>query len=109
MAWVRGGEHLLECRRDCLGVLGVDRDCLGKLGKNINQDEKVPHSAVLLGDTLHIGQICLPLSIAPRHIGMVSGKPTARRLVQRIGLLAPQVFLDIWSRSAWGLKLPSAP
>ena len=88
MAWVCGCKHLPERRCDCLGVLGVNRDCLRKLGKYINHGKKVPHSAVLLGDTLHIGQVGLPLSIDPRNIGVVPGKPTARRLVQRISLLA---------------------
>ena len=89
MAWVRGGEHLLESRRDCFGVFGVDRDCPGEFGKYINHSENVPHSTVVPGNTMHIGQVCLPLTIDPRHIGVVSGKPTARQLVQRINLLAP--------------------
>ena len=62
---VRSGEHVLECHRDCLGDRGVDRDCLGEFGKYINHGKQVPHSAVLLGDTLHIGQVGLPLSIDP--------------------------------------------
>ena len=89
MAWVRGGEHLPERRRDCLGVLGVDWNCLREFGKYINYGEKVPYYTVLPGDTLHIGQVGLPLSIDPRHIGVVPNEPTARWLVQRIGLLAP--------------------
>ena len=88
MAWVRGCEYLPESRRDCLGVFGVNRHCPGELGKYINYGVKLFHSAVLPGDTLHIGQVSLPLSIDSRHIGMVPGKPTERRLEQRIGLLA---------------------
>ena len=59
------------------------------LKKYINHGKKVPYSAVLLGDTLHIGQVGLPLSIDLRHISVVPGKPTPHRLVQRISLLAP--------------------
>ena len=73
VAWVRGFEHLPESRRDCLGVFGVERHRPCELGKYINHGEKVPHSAVLHGDTLHIGQVGLLLSIDPRHIGMVPG------------------------------------
>ena len=109
VAWVRGGEHLPEYRRDWLGVFGVDRDWPGKLGKYINHGKEVPHSAVLVGDTLHLGEVGLPLSIDPRHIGVVPDKPTAHRLVQRIGLIAPQVFLDIFSRSTWDMELPGSP
>ena len=87
MAWVRGFEHLSESRRNCLGIFGVNRHRPGKVGKYINHGEKVPHSAVLPGDTLHIGQVGVQLSIDLRHIAVVTGKPTARRLVQRIGLL----------------------
>ena len=89
MAWVCGIEHLLESSRDCLGVLGVDRNCPGNFGKYINHGENVPHFTVLPGDTLHIGQVSLLLSIDPRLIGVVPGEPTARRLVQRIEVLAP--------------------
>ena len=89
MAWVRGDEHLPERRRDCFGVLGVDRNYPREFGKYINYGEKVPYSTVLPGDTLHIGQVGLPMSIDSRHICVVPGEPTARRLVQRIGLLAP--------------------
>ena len=78
---VRGAEHLPERRCDCLGVLGVDRDCPGELGKYINDGEKVLHSAILPGATLHIGQVGLPLGIDSRHIGVVPGDPTARWLV----------------------------
>ena len=55
MAWFRGGEHLPESRRDCLGVLGVDRNCPGELGKYIYYAEKVLHSILLPGNDLHIG------------------------------------------------------
>ena len=89
MAWVCGGEKLTERRRDCIGGFGINRDCLGKLEIYINHGANVPHFIVLPGDTLHIGQVGLVLSNDIRHIGMVSGKPTAHRLVQRIGLLAP--------------------
>ena len=89
MAWVRGGEHLLESRHDCLGVLGMDWDCPGEFGKYINHGENVLHTTILPGDTFHIGQVGLPLRIDPRHIDVVPGELTARRLVQRIGLLAP--------------------
>ena len=88
VAWVRSCEHLPESSRNCLGVFRVDRHRPGELKKYINHGKRVPHSAVLPGDTLHIGQVGLPLSIDPRHIGVVSDEPTARRLVQRIGLLA---------------------
>ena len=86
--WACNCEHLPENRRKFLGVFGVDRHRLSELGKYINHGEKVPHFAVMPGDTLHIGKVGLPLSIDPRHICMVPRKPTARRLVQRIGLLA---------------------
>ena len=89
MAWVRGGEHLLESRRDCLGVFGVNRDCRGEFGKYFIYGKNVPHSTVLPGDTMHISQVGLPLSIDPRHIGVVPNELTARWLVQRIGLFAP--------------------
>ena len=89
VAWVRGCEHLSYARRDCPGVLAVNRDCPGKCGKYINHNEKVPHSTILPGDTLHIGKVGLPLRIDPRYIGVVPGEPMARRLVQRIGLLNP--------------------
>ena len=72
-----------------LASLVGTKDCQGKFKKYINHGEQVPHSAVLPGDTLHIGQIGLPLSIDSRLIGVRFGEPTARRLVQRIGLLAP--------------------
>ena len=88
MAWVYGCKHLPERCCDCLGVLGVDRNCARKLGKYVNHGKKVPQSAVLLGDNLHIGQVDLPLNIDPRNIGVVPGIPTARRLVQRISLIA---------------------
>ena len=94
MTWVRGFKNLPKSRRNFFGVNGVDRHRPGELGKYINHCEKVPHSAVLPGDTLHIGQIGLPLSIDPRHIYMVSSNPTVRRLVQPIGLLAFKIFLD---------------
>ena len=109
MGWVRGSEHQHERRRDCLGVFGAHRDCLGKFGKYINHGENVLHSTVVPGDTLHIGQVGLPLGIDPRHIGVVPGEPTARRLVQRIGLLAPDIFLDRILRDTWDIKLPRAP
>ena len=89
MAWVRGFELLPESRRDCLGVLGVDWNCPGKLGKYINHGKKVPRSTALFGDTLQIGKVGLPLSIDTRHICIVLREPTARRLVQRMGLFAP--------------------
>ena len=66
----------------------MDRDIPRKLEKYINYGNKEPHFAVLLGDTLNIGQVGLPLSIDPRNIGVVPGKPTALRIVQRINLLA---------------------
>ena len=89
VARVRGLERLVERRGYCFGVFGVDRNHPGKLRKYVNYGEQIPHSAVLSSDTLHIGQIDLPLSIDPRYIGVVPVKPTARRLVYRIGLLAP--------------------
>ena len=64
------------------------------LKKYINLGKKVHYFAVLLGDTLHIGQVGLLLSIDPRNIVGVYGKPTTRRLVQHISLLAFQVFLN---------------
>ena len=76
-----------QSRRDCLGVLGVDRDRPGELEKYLNHLKTIPDSAVIFGDTLHINQFGLPLSIDPRHIGMGSGKPTARWIVQRINQL----------------------
>ena len=57
--------------------------------ENTYHGKNVPHSTVLPGDTLHIGQVGMPLSIDSSHIGVVPGEPTARRLVERIGLLAP--------------------
>ena len=86
--WVRNFEHLPESHRDCLGVLGVNRHRPGEFGKYINHGEKVPHFAVLPGDTLHIGQVGLPQRIDPRQIGVVPDEPTASWLVQRIGRLA---------------------
>ena len=97
-----------ECRRDCFGVLKDDRNCLGTLDKHINHCTKVSHFTVLPGNTLHIGQVGLPLSIDPSHIGMVFAEPTARWLVQRIGLLAPKIFLDRLSRDTWDIELPNA-
>ena len=87
----------------------MDRDCLNELGKYIIYGEQEPHSTVLPVNTLHIGQGCMPLGIDARHITVVHGKPTARRLLQRISLLAPQVFLDLCSRRALGMELPGAP
>ena len=87
----------------------MDRDSPGELGEYINYSEQIPNSTVLLGNTLHFGQVGLALSIDPRHIGVVPGKPTASKLVQRISLLAPQVFLNLYLRSAWGMELPGAP
>ena len=78
MAWVRGHEHLVECRGYCLSVFKVDRNRPGELGKYVNYGEQVPHSAVLPGDALHISKVGLPLGIDPRHIRMVPGEPTAR-------------------------------
>ena len=60
-------------------------------------------------DTLHIGQVSLPLSIYPRYIRVVPGEPTARRLVKRIGLLGFKVFLDPLSRDTWNMELFGAP
>ena len=88
MTWIRSGKHLPERRRDCHGVFRMDRDCTRDFGKYINYGKKVPHSTVLPGDTLYIDEVGLPLSIDPRHICMVAREPTARRLVQRINLLA---------------------
>ena len=36
VAYFRGGYQLLECRRDCFGLIGVDRNCIGKHEKYIN-------------------------------------------------------------------------
>ena len=88
MAWMCDSKHLTERRRGCLGIFEVDLDCPNKYRKHSNYGENLPQSTVLPGDTLHIGQVNLPLSIYPRHVGVVSGQPTARRLVQRISLHA---------------------
>ena len=53
----------------------------------------MPHFTVLPGNSLHIGQVGFSLSIYFRHIGVVPEEPTVRRLVQRIGMLAPRIFL----------------
>ena len=80
--------HLAESRHDFLGVCGVDRNCSGKLGKFINNSKTIFNLTVIVGDTLHIYQVGLLLSIDSRYIDVVSGEPTARRLVQRIKLHA---------------------
>ena len=88
MAWFCGGEHLLDSPRNCLALLGVYSECPSEFGKYINHGEKVSHYIALPGDTLHIGQVGLTLSIDTRYINVVPRESTARLLVQRIGLLA---------------------
>ena len=95
MTWVRGCEPLLKCRLVFLGIYRVVRDYLVKLGKFINYCEQLLFSTVLAGDTLHIKRVGLPLRLDFRYIGMIFNKPTVRRFVQRIHLIARKYSLTL--------------
>ena len=109
VAWVHGGEYLVDCRFNGLGVFGVYLHRLAILGEDINHSDKVPHFAVVHSDALHIRKVGFPLRFDPRYIGLVPCDLTARGLVQRIGLLALKVFLDQQSSGTWNMELFDAP